>query len=59
MEFNEQQLVIISTLSKEEARVFIKFLDTEILRHKKDIEDAEKLISHVRDRFNLWPGDYL
>ena len=48
MKFNEQYLVIINTLTRDEASAFIKFLQSEILRHKEDIEKAENLIEVVR-----------
>lgn len=46
MEFDEQHKVIIKTLNKDEARTFIKFLDSEIIRHKGDILGA-RLLKHI------------
>jgi len=47
MEFNRQNKVIVSTLSQDEARAFIKFLESEILRHEDDIDKAKSLIGYV------------
>ena len=44
MKFNPEHKVIIETLSKDEARAFIKFLRSEIIRHQDDIMLARKLI---------------
>jgi hypothetical protein len=48
MIFNEEHLVIIESLSKPEARAFVKFLQSEIIRHESDIEQAESLILRVK-----------
>ena len=48
MKFNEENKVIISTLSREEASAFVKFLESEILRHQDDINQAKALIGLVR-----------
>jgi hypothetical protein len=48
MKFNEQHLVIINTLSKDEGTAFIKFLQSEIIRHLDDIQNAEELINTVK-----------
>ena len=48
MEFNSECKVIISTLSRIEAKAFIKFLESEILRHECDIEQAYELIRIVK-----------
>ena len=53
MKFDEENLVIISTLSRMEARAFILFLKSEISRHKMDIDNAIKLINVVAEKFNL------
>ena len=50
MEFNEQHKVIIETLSRIEAKAFIKFLESEILRHEDDIRQAQELIRLVKVR---------
>ena len=48
MIFNSEHKVIVDTLDESEARAFIKFLRSEILRHQDDIEHAEDLIKLVR-----------
>ncbi len=48
MKFNEQHKVIVKTLSKDEAAAFIKFLESEIVRHQDDIYRAKSLIRYVR-----------
>ena len=47
MEFNEKHKVIIDTLTRIEAKAFIKFLESEIIRHQDDIELARRLITQV------------
>ena len=47
MEFNSEHKVIINTLSRIEAKAFIKFLESEIIRHEDDIELARQLIKEV------------
>ena len=48
MEFNdESHKVIIRSLSRIEAKAFIKFLESEIIRHEDDIRQAQKLIRFV------------
>ncbi len=51
MEFNKEHLVIIDTLTPTEAVAFIKFLKSEIIRHKEDIERANQLIEEVERIF--------
>ena len=53
MRFDEQCKVIISTLSKDEAKVFIKFLWSEIARHRMDIDNAINLIHDIANKFKL------
>ena len=48
MIFNDQHKVIVSTLTKSEAGAFIKFLESEIIRHQDDINQAKSLIGYVR-----------
>ena len=48
MEFNAEHKVIIGTLNKDEARAFVKFLESEIIRHQDDINQAESLIGYVK-----------
>ncbi len=50
MIFNEQHKVIISSLNKDEVNAFIKFLQSEIIRHGDDIKQAKALIKLVRRR---------
>ena len=47
MEFNNEHKVIINTLSRIEAKAFIKFLESEIIRHRDDILLARELIRKV------------
>ena len=48
MEFNAEHKVIIGTLNKDEARAFVKFLESEIIRHQDDINQAKSLIGYVK-----------
>ena len=48
MLFNNEHKVIISTLNEPEAKAFIKFLESEIIRHEDDINQAKSLIGYVR-----------
>ena len=48
MIFNNQHKVIVNSLSKDEARAFIKFLESEIIRHEDDINQAKSLIGLVK-----------
>jgi len=50
MKFNKQHKVIINTLTKPEAIAFIKFLESEIIRHDDDIEQARVLIHEVETK---------
>ena len=51
MIFDKQYKVIIDSLTLEEARAFVKFLDSEILRHRGDIIHAQELINQVILRY--------
>ena len=51
MKFNEEHKVIIDTLTQTEAGAFVKFLESEIIRHQDDIKLAEELIQVVRDTY--------
>ena len=51
MIFNAQHLVIIDSLQPNEARAFVKFLESEILRHRGDIIQAQELINRVILKF--------
>ena len=53
MKFNNEQKVIIETLSRDEATAFIKFLKSEIIRHEEDIEQAEMLIGTVEQMIGV------
>ena len=53
MKFGKDNKVKIETMNKEQASAFVTFLESEILRHQEDIEDAEKLIQTVKEKFNL------
>ena len=56
MEFNEKHKVIIDTMNEDEARAFVKFLDSEIIRHYGDIEQAKKLRFIVDSKLSM--GDF-
>ena len=60
MKFDDDNKVIIETLTEVEASAFIKFLQSEILRHQRDIEDAKKLIERVIIKIerNAWLPKY-
>ena len=51
MIFNEHHLVIIDSLNPDEARAFVKFLESEIIRHRDDIIHAQELINRVILKF--------
>lgn len=53
MEFDEANLVIIDTMNKDEAKAFVLFLASEILRHKEDMFKAKLLARGVTIKFNL------
>ena len=53
MEFDKTNKVIIDSLTFEEAKFFIKFLESEIKRHYQDIQEADELITEIKDRFTL------
>ena len=48
MEFDKHHKVIPSTLTKEQAPVFILFLESEIQRHQEDIDQTEELIERIK-----------
>lgn len=58
MEFDEANLVIISTMNRTEAKAFVLFLSSEILRHKEDMTKAKLLIEAVCNKFKLSGGDF-
>lgn len=53
MKFDIEAKVIVETLNREEARAFVKFLKSEILRHQVDIQQAEDLMIHVCSKFGI------
>ena len=53
MRFDEQNKVIIDTMSRIEAKAFILFLKSEIARHQMDIEDVRVLIYDVCRKFHI------
>jgi len=53
MIFNSQHKVIIDTLNQDEAIAFVKFLQSEIIRHEDDIQQARDLIFKVCFQFNI------
>ena len=57
MKFNEENKVIIDTMNEPEARAFVKFLDSEILRHFEDIKQAKKLRFVVEGKLSV--GDFI
>ena len=54
MIFNDQHLVIIETLNYAEACAFIKFLESEIIRHQDDMQQARDLIELIRVKFTIF-----
>ncbi len=53
MDFDEANLVIIDTMTKNEAKAFILFLASEIMRHREDILQAKALARAVAYKFEL------
>lgn len=53
MEFGPDNKVDIDTLTRAEARAFIKFLKSEMKRHWEDIVDAGALIITVKEKHNV------
>lgn len=51
MIFNNQHKVIIESMTLQEARAFIKFLESEIIRHGDDILQARDLIALVKKMY--------
>jgi hypothetical protein len=48
MIFDEEHKAIISSLNEAEASAFVKFLQSEIIRHGEDIKQARELINLIR-----------
>ena len=53
MDFDAKNKVIIETMNQDEARAFIKFLSSEIRRHRRDIGEAYDLIIYVGSKFRI------
>ena len=53
MNFDAENKVIIDSMNECEARAFVKFLRSEIARHKLDIDNAVELIFKVVNKFGL------
>ena len=53
MKFNEQNKVIIESMNRIEAIAFVKFLQSEIARHKMDIDHTVDLIYEVCLKFKI------
>ena len=53
MKFDETNKVILGTMTRIEAKAFVKFLRSEIARHRQDIQQAGDLIMVVKEKFNL------
>ena len=53
MEFDRTNKVIVDTMNFDEAKAFVMFLESEITRHERDVEDALKLIMRVKSRFKI------
>ncbi len=51
MIFNDQHKVIIGSMTLAESRAFIKFLESEIIRHYDDIQQARDLIALVKKMY--------
>ena len=60
MDFDEANLlVIIDTMSRDEAKAFVLLLASEILRHEHDIIKAKLLARGVAAKFNLQTEEIL
>ena len=57
MRFDETNKVLIDSMDEKEASAFVKFLKSEIARHKMDIDEAVKLIIKVANKFQLGMED--
>ncbi len=53
MKFDNENKVIVDSMNETEARAFVKFLTSEILRHKMDIDNARSLRYDVCMKFKL------
>ena len=54
MEFDKKtHKVKIGTMNKDEAVAFLAFLQSEQLRHQEDVEDIERVMLEVMQRFDI------
>ena len=53
MKFDKVNKVIVETMDINEAKAFIKFLQSEIARHRMDIDNARDLIFDVCFKFGI------
>lgn len=53
MRFDKDDMTVIETLNKDEARAFILFLLSERRRHGRDIEFIDKRIAETKKRFDI------
>jgi hypothetical protein len=53
MRFNEEHLVIIESLTRDEAKAFVKFLESECVRHEDDVKLAKELINKVKGMYQI------
>ena len=51
MKVDKEHMVIINSLTLDEAHAFVKFLESEILRHREDIIETQDRINQVILRF--------
>jgi hypothetical protein len=50
MEFDDRGFVVVETMNKEQAVAFIIFLETERLRHLKDITLIDERIKETKEK---------
>lgn len=53
MKFDKEDITIVDTLNKIEAKAYIKFLLSEKRRHLRDVEFIDKRVKEVRGKFTL------
>lgn len=51
MEFDERNITIMTSLNRDEAKVYIKFLLSERARHTEDIIFIDERIKQVKKKF--------
>ena len=54
MRFGKDHKVIIDSMNKTEAKAFVKFLKSEVVRHQEDITQADELMKYVKEKFGVW-----